>query len=79
MYFRETRLPWVLPSPNMPTVETALVYPGMCLVEGTEVSEGRGSTRPFEIFGAPYIDGVRLAEALSGLPMSAVAGSEPAT
>ena len=68
MYFRETRLPWVLPSPNMPTVETALVYPGMCLVEGTEMSEGRGSTRPFEIFGAPYIDGVRLAEALRGLP-----------
>ncbi len=68
MYFRETRLPWVLPSPNMPTVETALVYPGMCLVEGTEISEGRGCTRPFEIFGAPYIDGVRLAEELSGLP-----------
>ncbi len=68
MYFRETRLPWVMPSPNMPTVETALVYPGMCLLEGTEISEGRGSTRPFEIFGAPYIDGVRLAEALSALP-----------
>lgn len=68
MYFRETRLPWVLPSPNMPTLETAMVYPGMCLVEGTELSEGRGTTRPFEISGAPFVDGRRLAEALEGLP-----------
>jgi len=65
MYFDETGLPWVLPSPNMPTLDTALVYPGMCLVEGTELSEGRGTTRPFEIFGAPYIDGHVLAEALA--------------
>jgi uncharacterized protein YbbC (DUF1343 family) len=50
----ETGLPWVLPSPNMPTVETALVYPGMVLLEATNLSEGRGTTRPFEIIGAPY-------------------------
>ncbi len=55
MWFDETRLPWVLPSPNMPTLDTALVYPGMCLLEGTNISEGRGTTRPFEIFGAPFI------------------------
>jgi uncharacterized protein YbbC (DUF1343 family) len=64
MRYAETGLPWVQPSPNMPTVDTALVYPGMCLVEGTEVSEGRGTTRPFELTGAPYVDGYALAEAL---------------
>ena len=52
----ETGLPWVPPSPNMPTLDTAVVYPGMCLIEGTQLSEGRGTTRPFENFGAPYID-----------------------
>jgi uncharacterized protein YbbC (DUF1343 family) len=46
-----------MPSPNMPTVDCAVVYPGMCLVEGTNVSEGRGTTRPFELFGAPFVDG----------------------
>ena len=56
MWFDITGLPWVLPSPNMPTLETATVYPGICLLEGTNMSEGRGTTRPFEIFGAPYID-----------------------
>jgi uncharacterized protein YbbC (DUF1343 family) len=55
MWFDETGLPWVLPSPNMPTLQTATVYPGMCLLEGTELSEGRGTARPFEFFGAPYI------------------------
>lgn len=65
MHFRATGLPWVLPSPNMPTPETALVYPGMCLLEGTNLSEGRGTTRPFELFGAPWLDGRRLAEALA--------------
>ncbi len=54
-WFDETGLPWVLPSPNMPTLDAALVYPGMCLFEGTNISEGRGTTRPFEIFGAPFI------------------------
>jgi len=56
---------WVLPSPNMPTLETALVYPGGCLVEGTNLSEGRGTTRPFEIVGAPFVDGARLARELA--------------
>ncbi|HCK80411.1 MAG TPA: DUF1343 domain-containing protein [Candidatus Competibacter sp.] len=56
MYFEETGLPWVYPSPNMPTVDTALVYPGMCLVEATELSEGRGTCRPFEVAGAPGVD-----------------------
>jgi len=57
MSFHETGLPWVQPSPNMPTEDTALVYPGMCLFEGTLLSEGRGCTRPFEVVGAPYVDG----------------------
>ena len=56
MCFDETGLPWVMPSPNMPTLDTAIVYPGMCLLEGTNLSEGRGTTRPFEIFGADFID-----------------------
>jgi uncharacterized protein YbbC (DUF1343 family) len=63
--FRETGLPWVFPSPNMPTPETALVYPGMCLLEGTNLSEGRGTTRPFELFGAPWLDAQRLADDLA--------------
>ncbi len=55
MWFDHTGLPWVMPSPNMPTLDTALVYPGMCLLEATNISEGRGTTRPFEIFGAPFM------------------------
>ena len=65
MYFEETGLPWVYPSPNMPTVDTALVYPGMCLVEATELSEGRGTCRPFDVAGAPGIDPEALAADLS--------------
>ncbi len=61
MLFEDTGLPWVLPSPNMPTLDTALVYPGGCLLEGTNLSEGRGSTRPFEIFGAPFLDAAAIA------------------
>jgi uncharacterized protein YbbC (DUF1343 family) len=61
MLWAETGLHWVLPSPNMPTPETALVYPGGCLIEGTNLSEGRGTTRPFELWGAPFVDGERLA------------------
>jgi uncharacterized protein YbbC (DUF1343 family) len=57
--------PFVVPSPNMPTIETALVYPGGCLIEGTNLSEGRGTTRPFEIVGAPWIDGHALAQGLA--------------
>jgi uncharacterized protein YbbC (DUF1343 family) len=64
MFHRDTGLPWIFPSPNMPTPETALVYPGMCLLEGTNLSEGRGTTRPFELFGAPWLDAGRLADAL---------------
>ena len=64
MEFDATGLPWVLPSPNMPTLDTALVYPGQVLLEGTNLSEGRGTTRPFEIFGAPYIDLARVGRRL---------------
>ena len=63
--FDQTGLPWVLPSPNMPTLDTAFVYPGGCLLEGTVLSEGRGTTRPFELWGAPWIDGCALAHELS--------------
>ena len=61
MWFDETAQPWVMPSPNMPTLDTATVYPGMCLLEGTNLSEGRGTTRPFELFGAPWLDANALA------------------
>jgi len=73
MRYEHTGLPWVMPSPNMPTADTALVYPGMCLVEGTELSEGRGTTRPFELAGAPWIDGYRLAEQLAAMGLPGVA------
>ena len=65
MQYEDTGLPWVLPSPNMPTPETARVYPGGCLVEGTNLSEGRGTTRPFELVGAPWLDAAAFAEALA--------------
>ena len=70
MWWGDTGLPWVIPSPNMPTVYTATVYPGMCLIEGTNLSEGRGTTHPFELFGAPWLDPFKLAEKLNaiGLP-----------
>lgn len=67
----DTGMPWVLPSPNMPTPDTALVYPGACLFEGTNLSEGRGTTRPFELVGAPYVDDPHRFAALAaarGLP-----------
>ena len=63
-YFEETGLPWVLPSPNMPLVETAVVYPGQVILEGTNLSEGRGTTRPFETFGAPFLEPDRVREVL---------------
>lgn len=62
--FNETGLPWVLPSPNMPTMQTAVVYPGTVLIEALNISEGRGTTIPFELFGAPFIESGRLKEAL---------------
>jgi uncharacterized protein YbbC (DUF1343 family) len=72
MAFEETGLPWVMPSPNMPTVDTAFVYPGQCLVEGTNLSEGRGTTRPFELVGAAFLDGAALAGRLSALGLPGV-------
>ncbi|HYG62091.1 MAG TPA: DUF1343 domain-containing protein [Thermoanaerobaculia bacterium] len=70
MPWEATGLPWVAPSPNMPTLLTALIYPGGCLVEATELSEGRGTTRPFQLVGAPGLDPVALADRLAarGLP-----------
>src|SRR5699024_2545862 len=70
MYYDDIPLEWVLPSPNMPTLDTAMVYPGAALIEGTNVSEGRGTAKPFELIGAPFIDGTDLAEQLNdtGLP-----------
>jgi uncharacterized protein YbbC (DUF1343 family) len=69
MYFEDTGLPWGVPSPNMPVPETALVYPGMCLIEATNISEGRGTTRPFEIFGAPWIEGWKFSQHLNSLKL----------
>ncbi|HNV02174.1 MAG TPA: DUF1343 domain-containing protein [Vicinamibacterales bacterium] len=71
-YFDQTGLPWVMPSPNMPTLETAIVYPGAVLVEGTQVSEGRGTTRPFELLGAPWVDAERVSADLNGLGLGGV-------
>ncbi|HWV38195.1 MAG TPA: DUF1343 domain-containing protein [Vulgatibacter sp.] len=68
-----TGLPWIPPSPNMPTVDTARVYPGMCLLEGTNLSEGRGTTRPFELWGAPFLDPHALAEELRSYRLPGVA------
>jgi uncharacterized protein YbbC (DUF1343 family) len=82
MLWEATGLPWVAPSPNMPTPDTARVYPGGCLVEGTNLSEGRGTTRPFEWIGAPFLDGPKLARALERRRLQGVrfraAGFEPA-
>ena len=64
MRWSDTGLPWVLPSPNLPTPESCDVYPGMVLLEGTNLSEGRGTTRPFELFGAPWLDPHALRDAL---------------
>lgn len=69
MYFDDTGLRWVMPSPNMPTLDTAVVYPGTVLFEGTNASEGRGTTRPFEIVGAPWIDPHRLVDRLGRLQL----------
>jgi uncharacterized protein YbbC (DUF1343 family) len=65
MYWDDTGLPWVMPSPNMPTLDTAIVYPGTVLFEGTRLSEGRGTTRPFELVGAPWIHAEHFASALN--------------
>ncbi len=72
LWFEETGLPWVPPSPNIPTVDSAVVYPGMVLVEGTALSEGRGTTKPFELIGAPYIRPGQYASYLNGLGLPGV-------
>jgi uncharacterized protein YbbC (DUF1343 family) len=72
LWYDQTALPWVYPSPNMPTLDTATVYPGQVYFEGTNVSEGRGTTRPFELFGAPWIDGDVLAQTLNALGLPGV-------
>jgi uncharacterized protein YbbC (DUF1343 family) len=71
-YADHTGLPWVMPSPNMPTLDTAIVYPGTVLFEGTMLSEGRGTTRPFELVGAPGIDAERFADAMNALDLPGV-------
>jgi uncharacterized protein YbbC (DUF1343 family) len=73
MWWEDTGLPWVPPSPNMPTTDTALVYPGGCLIEGTNLSEGRGTTRPFEWVGAPWLDAHAYADALTAERLPGVA------
>jgi uncharacterized protein YbbC (DUF1343 family) len=69
LWYDETGLQWIAPSPNIPSLATAIVYPGMCLFEGTNVSEGRGTTQPFEMIGAPWIDGYKLAQDLAELSL----------
>jgi uncharacterized protein YbbC (DUF1343 family) len=81
MYADATGLPWVMPSPNMPTLDTAIVYPGTVLFEGTMLSEGRGTTRPFELVGAPWIDAERFAGGMNSAGLDGAyfrsAGFEP--
>src|SRR5580704_4911782 len=71
-WFDQTSLPWVIPSPNLPTLDSATVYPGQVIFEGTNLSEGRGTTKPFEMFGAPWIDGFVLAQKLNDLNLPGV-------
>jgi uncharacterized protein YbbC (DUF1343 family) len=73
MHWGETGLPWIAPSPNMPTPLTALIYPGGCLIEATELSEGRGTARPFQLAGAPGLDPLALADRLAALELPGVA------
>ena len=72
LWYDETTLPWVKPSPNIPNLETALIYPGMCLLEGTNISEGRGTDNPFKWFGAPWINSKNLSQELNKLKLSGV-------
>lgn len=71
-YHDATGLPWVLPSPNLPTLDAAMVYPGQVLLEGTNLSEGRGTTRPFELFGAPFLEPGRILDRLRAIELSGV-------
>ena len=72
MHFDETGLPWVMPSPNIPTLDTAIVYSGTVLFEGTNISEGRGTTRPFELIGAPWVNPESLADKLAAYRLPGV-------
>jgi uncharacterized protein YbbC (DUF1343 family) len=72
LWYDQTGLQWIAPSPNIPSLATAVVYPGMCLFEGTNVSEARGTTQPFEMIGAPWIDGEKLAADLTALNLPGV-------
>ncbi|MBD3207115.1 DUF1343 domain-containing protein [Candidatus Bathyarchaeota archaeon] len=72
MWFDDTGLPWVLPSPNLPHLDTATVYPGTCFFEGLNISEGRGTTRPFELIGSPNMDGRKWAKALNRMGIQGV-------
>jgi len=72
MWYDETHLQWTPPSPNMKTLTTATLYPGTCLFEGTNVSEGRGTLKPFEYIGAPWIDGKKISEHMNGLRLPGV-------
>ncbi len=72
LYLDQTDAPWSMPSPNMPTIDSAAVYPGGCLLEATNMSEGRGTTRPFEIVGAPYLDGWNFASSLNSLGLEGI-------
>jgi uncharacterized protein YbbC (DUF1343 family) len=71
-YWDATGLPWVMPSPNIPTLDSAVVYPGTVLFEGTMLSEGRGTTRPFELLGAPWIDAEQFAASMNALGLPGV-------
>jgi uncharacterized protein YbbC (DUF1343 family) len=71
-YFEATGLPWVLPSPNLPTLDSAVVYPGQVLLEGTNLSEGRGTTRPFELWGAPFLEPGRIKARLAEIPLPGI-------
>jgi uncharacterized protein YbbC (DUF1343 family) len=72
MWYDETALPWIIPSPNMPTLDTATVYPGQVYLEGTNLSEGRGTTKPFEVFGTPWIDGYELTKRLNEIKLPGI-------
>ncbi|SVB91275.1 uncharacterized protein METZ01_LOCUS244129, partial [marine metagenome] len=72
LWFDETNLIWVNPSPNIPDLETAIIYPGMCLIEGTNISEGRGTSHPFKWIGAPWIEGQKLSQALNKFDLPGV-------
>lgn len=72
MYYEATGLNFIMPSPNMPSIDTAVVYPGTCIFEGTNISEGRGTTRPFEIIGAPWLDGFKIADMMNRIKLYGV-------